>query len=126
MRRLVVMAVLAPMAAGCFWAVAGGGAVAGAYIWKQGRLSRNYNQPLATTFEGALHALNVLGYKVTRIDRGEYRGFIQTPYNKTDTLTVSLEKWTETETRVIVRAGVLGDRAISEQVHDEINKALLR
>jgi len=114
------------MAAGCFWAVASGGVVAGAYIWKQGRLSRNYNQPLSTAFEGALHALNVLGYKVTRVDRGEYRGFIQAPYKKRDTMTVSLEKWTENETRITVRAGVPGNRAISEQVHDEINKALLR
>ena len=44
--------------------------------------------------------------------------------NSKEFLVVKLERWTDRETKVMVRAGVIGDRAFSERVHDEIDKAL--
>jgi hypothetical protein len=88
-------------------------------------LSRNYNQPLETAWEGTKHALNSLRFKTTNQSVDSHYGKITAnPEWGDEKIIVSLEKWTNSETRVTVRVGALGDRDRSEKIHGEIEKAL--
>ncbi len=124
MRRTVAILLLAPFFAGCFWLVAGGAGVAGAYAWINGNLSRNYKQPIETTWKGSLRALRKLKLKVTERKHDAFNGYIKAELVKGDVVKLSLERWTNNETRVIVRVGMLGDRDISMRVHEQIEKEL--
>lgn len=124
MRRMVAILLLAPFSAGCFWLVAGGAGAAGAYAWINGNLSRNYKQPMETTWEGSLHALRKLKLKVTEQKHDAFNGYIKVKLVKGDVVKLSLERWTNNETKVTVRVGALGDRDISMRVHEQIEKEL--
>jgi len=124
MRRLIAITLLAPLMSGCFWIVAGGAGAAGTYVWVNGNLSRNYRQPMETTWEGTLHALRVLRLPVEERKHDAFYGIIKARLARGEELRVTLERWTDTETKVTVRAGALGDRNVSERVHEEIDKAL--
>lgn len=114
-----------PFMSGCFYLVAGGTGAAGTYVWLNGSLARNYKQPLETAWEGSLHALRVLRMPVEEKRHDAFYGVIKARMAKGDeVLKVTLERWTERETKITVRAGVLGDRKISEGVHEEIERAL--
>lgn len=125
MKKILALIIAAQTLSGCFWFVAGGAGAAGAYIWSRGALTRHYHQPFETTWEGTMHALRVMNLKVEESKKDNYDGVIKTkmPGGK-EKLVISLEKWTDRETRVTVRAGVPGDKAFSERTHEEIAKAL--
>lgn len=125
MRRLLAALIVMPLVSGCFWAVAGGAGAAGTYVWMNGNLSRNYTQPMETAWEGTLHALRVLQLPVEERKHDAFFGVIKARMAKRDEIMkITLERWTDTETKISVRAGVFGDRKISERVHEEIEKAL--
>ena len=124
MKRLVAILLLAPFSAGCFWLVAGGAGAAGAYAWINGNLSRNYKQPMETTWEGSLHALRTLKLKVTSQKHDAFNGYIKVKMVKGDEMKLTLERWTSHETKVTIRVGALGDRDVSMRVHEQIEKQL--
>jgi hypothetical protein len=125
MKRLVFAMLMTAFTESCALVMVGSAGVAGAYGWSQGNLSRNYRQPIATAWEGSKHALGVLRLKVEeqKID-AHYGKIVAAIPDKEETATISLEKWTNAETRISVRVGVIGDRAKSEKIHEEIEKAL--
>jgi hypothetical protein len=125
MKKLVFAALLTAFTGSCAFVMVGSAGMAGAYAWSQGELSRNYRQPLATSWEGVKHALSVsrLTVEEQAIDP-HYGKIVASAPGGEEQVTVSLEKWTKTETRVTVRMGVMGDRAKSERIHEEIEKAL--
>lgn len=125
MRKLILAAMLMAFTGSCAFVLAGSAGMAGAYAWSQGELSRNYRQPLVTAWEGVKHALNVskLVVEEQTVDSHYGKMTANTP-GKEEKVTVSLEKWTKTETRITVRVGVMGDRPKSERIHEEIEKAL--
>lgn len=123
MKRLAVVFLCATLS-GCVWAVAGGAGAAGAYFWVKGNLERNYHQPLATAWEGTLHATRVLRLKVVSQEHDAFNGYINAKMAKGEDVRIKLERWTDTETRITVRVGALGDEAVSRKIHKEIEKAL--
>ena len=104
--------------------IAGPAGEAGALGWTQGELSRNYRQPLATAWEGVKYALGVLKLAVEEQKINAYYGEIVVSSSDDETATISLEKWTNTETRISVRVGGVTDRALTGKIHEEIEKAL--
>lgn len=126
MKKLVLVALLlATFNGSCALVVAGSAGAAGAYAWSHGELIRNYRQPLETTWEGAKHAVRILRLTVEEQTITPHYGKIvaKTP-GKDEKTVISMERWTNTETRVTVRVGVIGDRPQSEKIHEEIGKAL--
>lgn len=125
MKRLVFAALLMAFTGSCALVMVGSAGIAGAYGWSQGELSRNYRQPIATAWEGSKHALGVLRLAVEeqKID-AHYGKIVAITSDKEGKATISLEKWTNVETRISVRVGIIGDRAKSEKIHEEIEKAL--
>ncbi|MBI5815332.1 MAG: DUF3568 family protein [Nitrospinae bacterium] len=125
MKKILALLLAAQTLTGCFWLVAGGAGAAGAYVWSHGNLTRHYQQPFETTWEGTMHALRVMDLPVVDSKKDKYDGVIKAKMpGGRDKLIVSLERWTDRETRVTVRAGALGDKAFSERAHEEIAKAL--
>lgn len=125
MKKLILSLLLLGFTGSCAFVLAGSAGVAGAYVWSQGDLSRNYRQPLATAWEGVKHAISVsrLVVEEQTIDP-HYGKIVANTHGGDEKVIVSLEKWTKTETRVTVRVGVMGDRPKSERIHEEIEKAL--
>lgn len=125
MKKLVLLALLTALNGSCALVVAGSAGAAGAYAWSHGELIRNYRQPLETAWEGTKHALRVLKLTVEKQTITAHDGeiVVKTP-GKEEKTVISMEKWTNTETRVTVRVGLIGDRAQSEKIHEEIGKAL--
>ncbi len=115
---------LVPFAAGCFWAVAGGIGAVGGYAWVNGNLSRNYQQPIETAWEGTMHAIRVLKLKVVDQKHDAFNGYITVKMAKGDIISVKLERWTAQETKITIRVGALGDRDVSMTLHDQIEKEL--
>lgn len=120
--RSLAAAVMAVSLQGCLWMVAGG--AAGAYLWSEGNLVRHYAQPLSTTWEGARFALRGLGLAVEEQKIDQHQGRLTAKQGNGVPVMVTLERWTDRETRVSVRVGALGDRAGSERVHEAIARAL--
>ncbi|MBI4666587.1 MAG: DUF3568 family protein [Nitrospinae bacterium] len=124
-KKLALLALVMAPLYGCVALVAGGAGAAGAYMWTHGNLTRNYHQPMETTWEGALHALSVLNLPVIEQEHDKFNGRIKAKMAvKNDQLIIIMERWTDNETKVTVRAGPLGNRGISERVHEEIARAL--
>lgn len=125
MKKVFFAVAITALTASCAFVFVGSAGVAGAYAWSHGELSRNYRQPLETAWEGAKHALRSLRITITNQSMDPHYGKITAKPEKGDEkITVSLEKWTNSETRVTVRVGALGDRERSEKIHSEIEKAL--
>jgi len=120
--RSLAAAALAVSLQGCLWMVAGG--AAGAYLWSEGNLVRHYSQPISTAWEGARFALRDLGLAVEEQKIDSHQGQLTAKRSNGVPVMVTLERWTERETRVSVRVGALGDRAESERVHEAIARAL--
>jgi hypothetical protein len=125
MKRLVFAAALVALTGSCALVMVGSAGMAGAYGWSQGELSRNYRQPLAAAWEGVKHAVGALKLTVEEQEIKSHYGKIMASYpDKEEAITISLEKWTNVETRISVRVGLIGDRVKSEKIHEEIEKAL--
>lgn len=125
MKKLCFAALLMAFTGSCALVMVGSAGMVGAYGWSQGELSRNYRQPLATAWEGSKHALGVLRLTVAEQKINSHTGKIVASYPvKEEAVTVNLEKWTNVETRISVRVGLIGDRAKSERIHEEIEKAM--
>jgi hypothetical protein len=117
-------AALASLAA-CQVVLLGGAGAVGAYAWVAGSLERSYLQPLPTAWEGTMHALRQMKLKVLSARLDAHYGLITTDMpGANETMRIALEKWTNKETKISVRAGIIGDRVFSEKVHDEIARAL--
>ncbi len=125
LQRFTIAIILGVSLSGCVALTAGGvGAAAGAYVWVNGNLHRHYTAPFESTWDSALTALDRMGYEVVDKSHDEYEGEITAQITKNEGVQVTLERWTNAETRVTVRVGALGDKDISTAIHDEINKAL--
>ena len=115
--------VFIPLFLGCQVLALGGAGVVGAYAWINGNLTRNYAQPLETAWEGTMHAVRTLRLNVVKQKRDAFNGLIDIELVKGDPMRISLERWTDRETRITVRVG-LGDREVSIRVHEEIARSL--
>ncbi len=125
MKRFFLALLFIPYLTGCYVLLAGGAGAVGTYVWMQGNLERNYRQPLDTAMEGSLHALRNMRFKIVKNKQDSHYGLIAARRPSTnEELTVALERWTNVETKITVRAGSFGDRNISRHVHEEIEKAL--
>jgi len=123
-KKLMASFFIAPLMAGCVFMVAGGAGVAGAYIWKEGNLARHYTAPMEMCWDATMTAMQSLRLKIDEQKHDRYKGSILATMHNNEKLWITLERWTDRETRVMIRAGALGDRELSERVHVEIEKAL--
>ena len=124
MKRFVSALIAAQIFSGCLFAVAGSTGAVGTFVWLNGNLTRNYGQPLETAWEGTLHAVRNLKLKVVESKVDGFNGFIRIDTVKGEEIHINLERWTNVETKITVRVGVLGDRNKSERIHREIALAL--
>lgn len=124
MKRLATLIFLIPFTAGCIGLIVGGAGAAGAYAWINGNLSRNYKQPMETTLEGVLSALRVLRLNITERKHDAFDGYVTAKMVKGKNVRITLERWTNSETRVTVRVGALGDRDVAMKIHEQIESEL--
>jgi hypothetical protein len=125
LKRLILTLVVSSLLSGCFWLVAAGGTgTIGAFAWRDGNLARNYGEPLSTSWDATLYACRLQNLEVTEKKVDSFRGKIKANHDELGAVRIDLEKWTKNETEITVRVGVLGNRKGSEQIHDEIAKAL--
>lgn len=123
-RTLAGAALLALSLTGCAVVVVGGAGAGGAYLWHEGALSRHYPAPLRATYDAALEAARSLQMAVDRSDVDAFAGSIRgVTVARDQQFTITLERWTDDETRVTVRVGV-GDRPASARLHTAIARSL--
>jgi len=109
------------LASGC--AFMAGAAVAGAaaYVWKEGELSRTYNQPFAETRTAVIAALREdMRYTIVEKDGDTVKG--KAP-DGTD-VNVQLKYINRKATEVRIRVGIIGDEALSQRIMGEIDARL--
>jgi hypothetical protein len=124
------MAILLLANAGCIAAaaVAGAAAAGGAagYVYLKGNVPDDFNADLSTTWAAAKLALADLKMPVTREDRNDKRGTLESKSGTGDTITLSLEARTNKVpadgpiTHVSIRVGALGDEKLSDRIFEQV------
>jgi len=125
LKRIFIILVASFLFTGCVWIVAAGSTgTMGAFAWHDGNLARNYGEPIPITFEATLNACKLQGLNVTSAELYSHRGRVIVKNSNDETIRIFLEKWTEFETRITVRVGLLGDIDLSRQIHSEVANSL--
>jgi hypothetical protein len=131
-RRLVLggMAIFLLANAGCIAAaaVAGTAAAGGAagYFYLRGNVRDEFNADFNTTWVTTKAALADLRMPVTRENRDDKHGTIETKTGTGDTVTLTLETLVSKVpadgpiTRVGVRVGTLGDEKVSDRILEQV------
>ncbi|VAX20857.1 hypothetical protein MNBD_NITROSPINAE02-1454 [hydrothermal vent metagenome] len=124
MKRIIAISLLMPLLWGCQLLLIGGaGTAVGAYMWASSNLTRNYMQPMDKTWDASVAAVTSMGLEIISKRRDTHYGVIKARLSNDETLKIALEKWTNRETRVTIRAGKTGSKETSTRVHEEIARA---
>lgn len=102
------------------WIGVGAGVGIGAYKFIEGRLEREYPLSYSRAWNATNAALENLQISVSNSTRGETKGDIDAVRKDGKRVLVSLEDRGQGVTTISVRVGLIGDRGLAEQVHDEI------
>lgn len=102
------------------WVGVGAGVGIGAYKFIEGRLEREYPLTYSMAWDATNAALENLQISISKSDRGNTKGSIDAVRKDGKRVLVSLKDRGQGVTTISVRVGLLGDRALAEDVHDEI------
>ena len=110
--------------AGCFWLAVGAAAGAGGYAWVQGGLEQNLNASAEKVHDAVAHSLNKLGLSIIEDHHDKLKGKVVAEFSDGQNVTVEVNALTERTTKLKIRVGVLGDKAKSEMILNEVKKNL--
>lgn len=107
---------------GCAAALVAGGAAAGAggMMWYQGRLNTTIGYSMDKTRDAAKSALKRAGDTVVVDEGGNLDRKLSTSLPGGDKVVVDLHSASSTATEITIRIGMLGDRARSQAILDDI------
>jgi hypothetical protein len=111
---------LAAALSGCVGLVVGAGAGAGAYAYIEGNLKRNYEAALPRVWDASVAAMADLELKPSVEQHDAFTGMLRGRLADGREFTVKLARVADRETEVSVRVEILGDRKVSESIHDRI------
>ena len=114
---------VAIQASGCF-ALFVGAAAASGVVWVKGKLQQNLDAPLERVHSATLSALKKLSLPVIadRIDKS--RSKVESEYSDGKHVWIQMDYLTKSATRIIIRAGTLGDETRSREILDNIIRQL--
>jgi len=102
------------------WVGIGAGVGIGAYKFVEGRLEREYPLSYSNAWDATNAALENLKISISDSKKGSTKGSIDAVRKDGQRVLVSLKDRGQGVTTISVRVGMLGDRGLAEQVHDEI------
>ncbi|KPK02905.1 MAG: hypothetical protein AMK71_00750 [Nitrospira bacterium SG8_35_4] len=102
------------------WIGVGAGVGIGAYKFIEGRLEREYPLSYSRAWDATNSALANLQISISDSTKGETKGTIDSVRKDGKKVLVSLKDRGQGVTTISVRVGLMGDRGLAEQVHDEI------
>ena len=117
-RTLTALIALTTMT-GC-WAAAGGMTGAGTVAYLEGQSVTNEKASLEQVWEASLAGVSEIGYTITQQDKDGLRGHIAAHGSDDRPLEVTLDRVSDTETRLSIRFGVFGDQEDSKLLHQKI------
>ncbi len=117
---ILSVAALCVAVTGCVGLVVGAGAGAGAYAYIEGNLKRSYESALPRVWDAAVAAMADLELKPAVEQHDAFSGLLRGKLADGREFTVKLSRVGDRETEVSVCVEVLGDRKVSESIHDRI------
>ncbi|MBN1917767.1 MAG: DUF3568 family protein [Verrucomicrobia bacterium] len=121
---LVAVGVLLIAAAGCGAVVAGAAAGAGAVAYVRGELEVTEEASISRVFEAAKGAIDDLEFKLLTADADAYEGKVRAETARGTDIGISLERQSDTVTKIRIRVGVFGDENLSRLVHEKMKARL--
>ena len=122
---LVVVALCGALLAssGCALLLLGAGAAAGAgtVVYFKGQLQSNEEVSMAKADAAVRATIDNLGYPITSQseEKGVSMSYVARKGSDTD-VRITLEKLTNSSTRIKIRVGLMGDQAASQQILEKI------
>jgi hypothetical protein len=105
------------------WIGVGAGVGIGAYKFVEGRLEREYPLSYSRAWDATNSALENLQISISNSIKGDTKGNIDSVRKDGKRVLVSLKDRGQGVTTISVRVGLLGDRGLAEEVHNEIARA---
>ena len=96
------------------------GDVSTEYSW--GKLTKQFDVPLQDVFQATRATMSELQLRKTSIERDGFTGHFEYLDLKGNTINIRLEKLTRNRTEVNIKVGLLGDRAQSALLLDELEQ----
>jgi PDZ domain-containing secreted protein len=124
MRSIVCSSLLLTVAmlAGCWAAVAAGGAAAGTYVYLQGKLESSEQATLDKAHAAALAAVKELEFELKSDRKDAVEGRVVAEKADGDDITISLKRETEKTTKVTIRVGTFGNESLSTLILETMRK----
>lgn len=123
MRRWISAVVLCALVSGCAAVVVGAGAAAG-FVWATGSLKGSLDAPLPEVEDAATTAFEELRFVAVEAEPKGLKSKLRARMADGTRVTVRLEAEDFEHTTVAIRVGLVGDRAISEQILKHLQRAL--
>ena len=125
-RKSLISVFLCFCLAGCTGVAVLGGAAAGiaGYKWYEGALEVIYQAPYIETWDAALRALEGMNLQIKSKEHDLIAGRIEAKRADKKDVSVDVKYKSSNETDVVIRVGLLGDKAAADAIHQEIRKEL--
>ena len=123
MRRFAMalsVAAFSLAATGCVGLLVGAGAGVGTYAYIEGSLKRSYQAALPRVWDATVAAVADLELKPAVEEHDAFSGMLRGKLADGREFSIKLARASDKETEVSVRIEILGDRKVSEGIHDRI------
>lgn len=109
---------------GCWAAVVGGVAGAGAVVYNQGQLVSHEGTTYEQSLKAVFKALDDLGYKVENTEKGVAKEKVTAVTPDSTKIHITVKYKSKEHTEITIRVGVFGDEELSREVLRQIRKYL--
>lgn len=109
---------------GCAGAILAGGAAAGTYAYINGELRTTEKASLDRLWNASLQAMDSLELNVTNKDKDALTARIKAAGSNDKDIYINMKSLSRISSELRIRVGLLGDKVLSERIHDEITKNL--
>lgn len=123
MRTATVFLVVALMTSGCTAVLVGGGAAA-TYAWVSGWLEATFDEPLPKLERASREALEELNFVAIQGSVDKLEGSVTAQMASGKKVRIKLKAIDFEQTRIKIRVGTVGDKALSEQILRHIQREL--
>lgn len=124
MKRLICTSLLLTVAllSGCVAVVAAGGAVAGTYVYLQGKLESTEEVTLDKAHAAALTAVRELKFDLKSERKDAVEGHVVCEKADGTDITINLDRESDKTTKVAIRVGTFGDESLSTLILETMRK----
>ena len=124
LRLVLALAVSLPLA-GCPLLIVGGAALGtGAIVWSAGWLKEEIPEPIYRVHRASAQALLDHKWQVEINELDEKKGLVDGYTDKGKRVVIETKKLGDKKTRIRIRVGVTGNKALSRQLLEQIKKHL--